>query len=114
MVTAVIPEPPEAANPVTTNAVVRPAGTRTGLNTRNSGMVAMNATAVPARDRPASNNRKIADWVAKTAVITSFIVGFGRLSSFLFLKSTILSILSGKVITKKNILNGKRSGFMLV
>lgn len=76
MVTADAPAPPEAAKPVVSKPVVIPAGTRIGLNTTNSGMVAINAAAVPARDTPASNKRNIAACVANIEVKTLLNDGF--------------------------------------
>lgn len=97
MVRAVIPEPPEAAKAVATKPVVIPAGTRIGLNTTNNGMVATVATAAPARDRPASNKRNIAAWVAKTAVKKPLnVVLVDRVSGFFFfLSNPILNSLNG-------------------
>lgn len=54
------PEVPPAIKPPARIVVAIPAGTRTGLNTRNTGMEAISATAVPVKDRPASNKRNIA------------------------------------------------------
>ncbi|XP_010491376.2 PREDICTED: uncharacterized protein LOC104768967 [Camelina sativa] len=77
MVTTVTPEVPPAIKPEARTVAVIPAGTRTGLNTRNSGMEAANATAEPTRDRPASSKRNTAAVVARNAVKTPLIVGFG-------------------------------------
>ncbi|KAG2334524.1 hypothetical protein Bca52824_005704 [Brassica carinata] len=93
MLRAVKPEPPEAAKPIASKPVVIPAGTRTGLNTTNSGIVAINATAVPVRDKPASNKRNIAAMVAKMAVKIPLNVGFECLC--FFFNNPILTILSG-------------------
>ena len=68
--TAIAPELPAAAKPVASKPVATPAGTRIGLNTTNSGMLAINATAVPARETPASNKRNIAACVANIEVKT--------------------------------------------
>ncbi|KAG2334870.1 hypothetical protein Bca52824_006050 [Brassica carinata] len=84
MLRAVRPEPPEAAKPIASKPVVIPAGTRTGLNTTNSGIVAINATAVPERDKPARTKRNIAACVAKTAVKKPFNVGFECFGCFFF------------------------------
>ena len=91
MLRAVKPEPPEVAKPIASKPVVIPAGTRTGLNTTNSGIVAINATAVPARDKPASNKRNIAAMVAKTAVKKPLNVGCECFSCFFF-NNPILTI----------------------
>lgn len=75
MVRPVTPEVPPAIKPEARIVVVIPAGTRTGLNRRNSGMEATHATAVPVSDRPASNKRNTAAVVAKKAVIIPLSVG---------------------------------------
>lgn len=83
--TAIAPVLPVAAKPVASKPVAIPAGTRTGLNTMNSGMVAINATAVPARDTPASNKRNIAACVASIEVKTLLNDGLRDFLSCFFL-----------------------------
>lgn len=67
MVRADIPEPPEAAKPVANKVVATVAGTRTGLNMRNSGVLTANAKADPPRVIPETTKRATADKAAKTA-----------------------------------------------
>jgi len=92
MVRAVRPEVPPAIKLKARTVAVIPAGTRTGLNTRKSGMEAANAMAVPTSDKPASNKRNTAAVEAKNAIKTPLIVGFGdrNLSRF-FLRNNIFN-----------------------
>ncbi|EFH47536.1 hypothetical protein ARALYDRAFT_487594 [Arabidopsis lyrata subsp. lyrata] len=96
MLRAVTPEVPPAIKPEARMVAVIPAGTRTGLNTRNSGMEAANAMAVLTRDRPASNKRNTAAVVAKNAVKTPLNVGFGDRTLLRFFLPN--NIFSGQII----------------
>lgn len=103
MVRTVRPEVPPAIKPEARRVAVIPAGTRTGLNTMNSGMEAANATAVPTRDRPASNKRNTAAVVEKKAVKTPLIVGFGDRTFLRF-------FLPNNIFNGKNIILGLSDG----
>ncbi|EOA22537.1 hypothetical protein CARUB_v10003191mg [Capsella rubella] len=101
MVRTVTPEVPPTIKPEARTVAVIPAGTRIGLNRRNSGMEA--ATAVPTRDRPASNKRNTAAVVAKKAVIRPLSVGL-----------LVRTITFSRFFFRNNIFNGQRKIIILV
>lgn len=55
---AVIPNAPDVRNPATANAMVRAAGTRTGLQITKSGVVRVKPISVPVRVSPERTRKK--------------------------------------------------------